>query len=94
MKQSIADIRKEYTAHSLNTSEVHKNPVEQFLSWFNMALNAEITEPNAMTLSTVDGDKPTSRIVLLKGVENEEFVFYTNYDSDKVTRWQDPHIFL
>jgi len=83
MKQSIADIRKEYSAHSLKASEVDKNPVEQFLSWFNMALNAEITEPNAMTLSTVDGDKPSSRIVLLKGVENEDFVFYTNYESAK-----------
>lgn len=48
-----------------------------------MALNADIMEPNAMTLSTVEGNKPSSRIVLLKGVENEEFVFYTNYNSSK-----------
>ncbi len=83
MKQSIADIRKEYTALSLKASEVDANPVDQFLSWFDMALNAEIMEPNAMTLSTIEGSKPTSRIVLLKGVENEEFVFYTNYNSSK-----------
>ncbi|MGM0581862.1 MAG: pyridoxamine 5'-phosphate oxidase [Bacteroidota bacterium] len=83
MQQSIADIRKEYTALSLKASEVDANPVDQFLSWFDMALNAQITEPNAMTLSTLDGNKPTSRIVLLKGVENEEFVFYTNYNSSK-----------
>jgi pyridoxamine 5'-phosphate oxidase len=83
MKQSIADIRKEYTALSLQATEVDANPVDQFLSWFDMAINAEIMEPNAMTLSTIDGNKPSSRIVLLKGVENEEFVFYTNYKSAK-----------
>lgn len=83
MQQSIADIRKEYSALSLKASEVDANPVDQFLSWFDMAINAEIMEPNAMTLSTIDGNKPSSRIVLLKGVENEEFVFYTNYNSSK-----------
>lgn len=83
MKQSIADIRKEYSALSLKASEVDANPVDQFLTWFDMALNAEIMEPNAMTLSTIEGNKPTSRIVLLKGVENEQFVFYTNYQSAK-----------
>jgi pyridoxamine 5'-phosphate oxidase len=83
MKQSLADIRKEYTSMSLEASEVDNNPIEQFMSWFNMALNAEITEPNAMTLSTVVGNKPASRIVLLKGVENDQFIFYTNYDSSK-----------
>lgn len=83
MQQSIADIRKEYSALSLKASEVDANPVDQFLTWFDMALNAEIMEPNAMTLSTIEGNKPTSRIVLLKGVENEQFVFYTNYNSSK-----------
>jgi len=83
MKQSIADIRKEYSAHRLTASEVAKSPIDQFLSWFNLALNAEIMEPNAMTLCTVDGNTPSSRIVLLKGIENEGFVFYTNYNSSK-----------
>ena len=83
MQQSIADIRKEYSALSLKASEVDANPVDQFLTWFDMALNAEIMEPNAMTLSTIEENKPTSRIVLLKGVENEQFVFYTNYNSSK-----------
>jgi pyridoxamine 5'-phosphate oxidase len=83
MQQSIADIRKEYSALSLKASEVDANPIDQFLNWFDMALNAEIMEPNAMTLSTIEGNKPTSRIVLLKGIENEQFVFYTNYNSSK-----------
>ncbi|WP_340153466.1 pyridoxamine 5'-phosphate oxidase [uncultured Marivirga sp.] len=95
MKQSIADIRKEYTALSLSASEVDPNPVSQFLSWFDMALKAEIMEPNAMTLSTIDGNKPASRIVLLKGVENEEFVFYTNYKSSKGFQMdQNPNVSL
>ncbi|SMG15317.1 Pyridoxamine 5'-phosphate oxidase [Marivirga sericea] len=83
MKQSLADIRKEYTSMSLEASEVDNNPIQQFMSWFDMALSAEIMEPNAMTLSTVVDNKPASRIVLLKGVENDQFIFYTNYDSNK-----------
>jgi len=83
MKQSIADIRKEYTALSLKASEVDKDPIQQFLRWFDMALKAEIMEPNAMTLSTIYKNRAASRIVLLKGVENQEFVFYTNYNSAK-----------
>lgn len=95
MQQSIADIRKEYSALSLKASEVDANPVDQFLSWFDMALNAEIMEPNAMTLSTVEANRPTSRIVLLKGVENEEFVFYTNYQSAKGQQMAiSPHVSL
>lgn len=95
MKQSIADIRKEYTALNLKASEVDANPVDQFLTWFDMALNAKIMEPNAMTLSTIEGNKPTSRIVLLKGVENEKFVFYTNYNSAKAKQMEKwPHVSL
>jgi pyridoxamine 5'-phosphate oxidase len=95
MKQSIADIRKEYNALSLDASEVEGNPIDQFLKWFNMAIKAEIMEPNAMTLSTIDGNKASSRIVLLKGVENEEFVFYTNYKSSKARHMEyNPNVSL
>lgn len=56
----------------------------QFESWFEEALKAEVREANAFTLSTVDvASKPHSRIVLLKGLEGNEFKFYTNYASDK-----------
>jgi pyridoxamine 5'-phosphate oxidase len=81
---SISEIRKEYTKASLDVKGVAQNPVEQFNAWFNEALKAEVPEPNAMTLSTVDGHgKPSARIVLLKGVERDRFLFYTNHQSQK-----------
>lgn len=81
---SISEIRKEYTKASLDVKDVASNPVEQFNTWFNEALKAEVPEPNAMTLSTVDGHgKPSARIVLLKGVERDRFLFYTNHQSQK-----------
>lgn len=81
---SISEIRKDYTKATLDVNGVAKNPVDQFNSWFAEALKAEVPEPNAMTLSTVDQHgKPSARIVLLKGVEHEKFLFYTNYQSQK-----------
>ncbi len=83
-EKKLQDLRLDYTKHSLDKSEVNKNPFTQFESWFEEALNAEVREANAFTLSTVDVDsKPHSRIVLLKGLEGNEFKFYTNYASDK-----------
>lgn len=81
---SISEIRKEYTKASLDVKSVAQNPLEQFNAWFNEAIKAEVPEPNAMTLSTVDGHgKPSARIVLLKGVERERFLFFTNHQSQK-----------
>lgn len=81
---SISEIRQEYTKATLDVSGVAKNPVNQFNAWLSEALKAEVPEPTAMTLSTVDGHgKPSARIVLLKGVEKEKFLFYTNYQSQK-----------
>lgn len=80
----ISDIRKEYTKDSLDQSNVNKNPIDQFTKWFQEAIKSEALEPNAMTLSTVtDAGKPSARIVLLKGVEENKFLFYTNYQSQK-----------
>lgn len=79
----IASLRKDYQLASLLENEVNKNAIEQFKIWFNEALNAQITEPNAMCLSTINGQKPESRIVLLKDITNDGFVFYTNYNSAK-----------
>ncbi len=82
--KSIADIRKEYSSKSLARTDVDINPVEQFNKWFNEAIRVEIEEVNAMTLSTVSNQgRPGARIVLLKGVENNGFVFFTNYNSKK-----------
>ncbi|MBX2893925.1 MAG: pyridoxamine 5'-phosphate oxidase [Cyclobacteriaceae bacterium] len=81
---SISEIRKDYTQATLDVAGVTKNPVDQFKNWFAEALKAEVPEPNAMTLSTVDQyGKPSARVVLLKGVERNKFLFYTNYQSQK-----------
>lgn len=82
--QNIANIRKDYRKATLDVSNVGDDPVKQFEKWFGEALSADVMEPNAMNLATVnDEGKPSSRIVLLKGLENKRFVFYTNYQSKK-----------
>lgn len=81
---SIAEIRKDYTKATLDQTEVSKNPIAQFEKWFDEAIKSKALEPNAMTLSTItEVGKPSARIVLLKGVENSSFLFYTNYHSQK-----------
>jgi pyridoxamine 5'-phosphate oxidase len=80
----ISEIRKEYTMASLELKTIDKNPIAQFEKWFKEALQAEVLEPNAMTLSTVtEAGRPTARVVLLKGIEKNKFSFYTNYQSKK-----------
>jgi len=81
---SISELRTEYTRETLDISSISKDPIHQFEKWFDEAVRAEVSEPNAMTLSTVtDSGRPSARIVLLKGIENGEFLFYTNYQSRK-----------
>ncbi|MEN9951745.1 MAG: pyridoxamine 5-phosphate oxidase [Bacteroidota bacterium] len=81
---SIADIRKDYQLKSLVESEVAKTPFAQFSIWWEEAVQSAIVEVNAMALSTVSPEgRPSSRIVLLKGYNEEGFVFFTNYTSDK-----------
>lgn len=80
----IADIRTDYAKQSLDIKEVASLPITQFRRWFEEAINAKIEEPNAMSLSTIKEDNtPSCRIVLLKEVTDEGFVFFTNYESDK-----------
>lgn len=84
MDSSIADLRQNYTLAGLSETEVAADPIQQFQIWFQQALDANLIEPNAMTLATATPDgKPTARIVLLKGVNEQGFVFYTNYESQK-----------
>jgi pyridoxamine 5'-phosphate oxidase len=81
---SVADLRKEYRAHGLREEDVLDDAIAQFDVWFAEALEAEVSEPNAMTLATATASgHPSARIVLLKGIEDEGFVFYTNYESRK-----------
>lgn len=84
MKINIANLRKEYTLSALDRANVLPDPVKQFEVWLQEAINAEVSEPNAMTLatSTFEG-KPSARMVLLKAVYEQGFSFFTNYESRK-----------
>ncbi len=82
--KNIADLRKSYESDELIESEAAADPLAQFQRWLQQALNAQLPEPNAMTLATVGIDgRPSTRIVLVKGVDARGLVFYTNYDSRK-----------
>jgi pyridoxamine-phosphate oxidase len=82
--KDISSLRKEYTKHSLDITNVSKDPMMQFRTWFDEAVKSEVPEPNAMSLATVSAQGiPSCRIVLLKDIESNGFVFYTNYSSDK-----------
>ena len=84
MSDNISDLRKEYTKASLDIESALHNPFEQFEKWFNEAQNGQLPEPNAMVLSTVDTDgQPFQRTVLMKALEENGIVFYTNYKSRK-----------
>lgn len=81
---SIADLRRDYALASLDIPDVVADPIVQFGAWFEHASAAAITEPNAMTLATVDADgAPDARIVLLKGVDERGFTFFSDYRSQK-----------
>ncbi len=83
-KVELQKLREEYSLNSLDENDVLQNPIEQFKLWLEEALKAHVPEPNAMNIATVDSEgKPHSRIVLLKGCEENGFVFFTNYSSDK-----------
>jgi len=81
---AVADLRKDYGQASLNEDEVLDDPMLQFTRWFEQAIKAEVNEPNAMNVATVDANgRPSSRIVLVKQFDERGFTWYTNYDSRK-----------
>lgn len=83
-QEKVEKIRRDYTHEALGESAVEKNPIDQFMIWFEQALSADLLDPNAMTLATATKEGvPSSRVVLLKGVDKEGFRFYTNYRSRK-----------
>jgi pyridoxamine 5'-phosphate oxidase len=80
----VADLRKDYASARLEEATAHPNPILQFNQWMQEALAANLYEPNAMTLATATPQgRPSARVVLIKGVSEEGFVFYTNYESRK-----------
>ena len=84
MKYNIASLRVDYKKKELDVKDVNPNPFKQFDIWMKEAIDAELPDANAMTLATADRNgQIASRIVLLKELENELFVFYTNYESKK-----------
>ena len=83
-KDNIPGQRKDYKVGKLIMSELNESPIEQFKLWLDQAINTDIPEPTAMNLATYSKqDGLSSRMVLLKGVDERGFVFYTNYDSRK-----------
>jgi pyridoxamine 5'-phosphate oxidase len=84
MTKHLTRLRKEYLVSSLDEKAVNADPLRQFSAWFDEAVHAGVDEPNAMVLSTADHDGNVSgRVVLLKGLEDKGFVFFTNYESRK-----------
>ena len=82
--EEIAQLRKDYTLHTLNEDEVDPSPLAQFQRWWNDAEKSQIDEMNAMTLATTGQDgMPEARTVLLKAFDEKGFVFFTNYNSAK-----------
>lgn len=82
--ENVADLRRDYRGATLDESDVDPDPTVQFKRWFAEAQAADVEEPNAMSLATVSADGfPSVRIVLLKGLESSNFLFYTNYESEK-----------
>lgn len=92
----LENLRQEYRKNQLLESSVDPNPIRQFEQWFEAVVHAEIHEPNALTLSTVDEHgKPSSRVVLLKGISEGGFVFFSNYSSHKGKDLaQNPHGYM
>jgi pyridoxamine 5'-phosphate oxidase len=80
----LAQLRKSYERAELDESASKADPAEQFQLWLTQALDAQLPEPNAMTLATVGADgRPSTRIVLIKGTDARGIVWFTNYDSRK-----------
>ena len=93
---SLAELRKNYSLGSLDVADIDRNPFRQFDAWFAQAVDAKLPEPNTMTLATVDSrGRPSARIVLIKGVDERGFMFFTNYESRKGRELADnPHASL
>ena len=83
--ENLHDKRKIYDRAELLESQIKENPMEQFRDWFlDAEQNAQVSEANAMAISTLEKDGcPRTRMVLLKSYTWEGFIFYTNYDSKK-----------
>lgn len=93
---TLADLRRNYTLAGLNEADALADPIAQFRAWFEQALAANLTEPNAMTLATcTPAGVPSARIVLLKDLSEEGFTFFTSYEGRKAQELDaNPHAAL
>ncbi|WP_432481135.1 pyridoxamine 5'-phosphate oxidase [Moraxella sp. ZY200743] len=81
---NLHDIREEYSKQELDKSHCHDHPIEQFKIWLNEAMTTKVNEPTAMNIATIDANgRPSNRMVLLKEVNDDGFVFFSNYHSRK-----------
>ena len=92
----LADLREQYTKGGLRERDLRPSPFEQFQLWFDQAVAAQLKEPNAMCLATASAEGiPSARIVLLKGMDDRGFVFFSNYESQKGEELEEnPHAAL
>jgi pyridoxamine 5'-phosphate oxidase len=83
-QQDLGRLRREYGEHGLDAPDLAEDPIEMFRRWFDDTVEAGLHEPNAMVVASVSADcRPSVRVVLLKGLDERGFVFYTNYESRK-----------
>lgn len=96
MSKSLAELRHEYALGALSKADVDPDPIKQFQRWLQEAIDAQLPEPNAMTLATADRTgRPYARVLLLKDCDADGFGFFTNYHSDKGRQLaENPHAAL
>lgn len=89
MSVNLEQLRREYRRDGLSREQLKNHPIDLFELWLEQAVAADIYDPTAMTIATVDQQgQPSQRIVLLKQVDKNGFVFYTNYQSQKAQEIQ------
>jgi len=89
MTEYLTEGRFEYDAPGFDIADTDPDPMVQFAAWYAEAVESSQLEPNAITLSTISGTKPSSRIVLLKFTDQGGFTFFTDYSSSKATHIAD-----
>jgi pyridoxamine 5'-phosphate oxidase len=83
-QHKLAELRKSYERAELDEASAHPDPLRQFETWLQQAIDGQLPEPNAMTLATVGADgRPSTRVVLIKGYDERGIVWYSNYQSRK-----------
>ncbi len=95
LTETLENLRVSYKKHTLDINDCHLDPHQQFNRWLEEAVKSECDEPNALILSTIKNNRPHARTVLLKGMIDNKFIFYTNYLSAKGLQIDDnPYVCL